>query len=78
MPKILRYLIKVSTLSSNIRFSASFQRLGESTHYVNHIIPHHLCCGLDSILLNHSYCIEHKTQALKVTNETLQTATSVQ
>ena len=31
MPKILRYLLKVSTLSSNIRFSASFRRLEEST-----------------------------------------------
>ena len=78
MPKILRYLITSKLYLSNIRFSASFQRLGESTHYVNHVIPQHLCCGLDSILLNHSYCIEHKTQALKVTNETLQTATSVQ
>ena len=33
MPKILRYLIKVSTLLSNIRFSAPFQRLEESTQY---------------------------------------------
>ena len=30
MPKILRYLIKVSTLLSNVRFSASFRRLEES------------------------------------------------
>ena len=33
MPKILRYLIKVSTLLSNVRFSALFRRLEECTHY---------------------------------------------
>ena len=33
VPKILRYLIKVSTLLSKVRFSASFRRLEESTHY---------------------------------------------
>ena len=35
MPKILCYLIKVLMLLSNVRFSASFRRLEESTHYSN-------------------------------------------
>ena len=34
MLKILRYLIKFSTLLSNVRYSASFRRLEESTHIV--------------------------------------------
>ena len=33
MPKILRYLIKVSTLLSNVRFWALFRRLEECTHW---------------------------------------------
>ena len=32
MPKILRYLITSKLLLSNVRFSASFLRLEESTH----------------------------------------------
>ena len=32
MPNILRYLITSKLLLSNVRFSASFQRLEESTH----------------------------------------------
>ena len=32
MPKILRYLITSKVLLSNVRFSASFRRLEESTH----------------------------------------------
>ena len=33
MPKILHYLLMLKLLLSNIRFSASFRRLEESTHY---------------------------------------------
>ena len=35
MPKILHYLIKLSTLLSNVRFSALFPRLEESTQLLN-------------------------------------------
>ena len=35
MPKILCYLIKVLTLLSKVRFSASFRGLEESIHYSN-------------------------------------------
>ena len=41
------------------------------------IMSFHNTCVVALILFYFSYCIEHKTQALKVTNETLQTATSV-
>ena len=40
MPKILRYLIKVSTLLSNIRFLASFRRLEESTQRFEYFEMH--------------------------------------
>ena len=37
MPKILHYLIKVSTLLSNVRFSALFRGLEESAQSCSHL-----------------------------------------
>ena len=46
MPKILRYLIKVLTSLSNIRFLASFRRIEESTHWSDFVKFFLLKCKL--------------------------------
>ena len=43
MPKILRYVITSKLLLSNVRFSASFGRLEESTH------PFKLKCNFETL-----------------------------